>query len=77
MAKETFETSLKKLEELVTQLENGELSLEESLRCFEAGVKRVGRCQELLSAAEAKVQVLSRDAGGDLQLQPFDEEGED
>lgn len=73
MAKETFETSLKKLEELVSQLESGELTLEESLRCFESGVKHVSRCQGLLDAASARVQELTRTADGELTLRPFEE----
>jgi len=71
VAKETFETSLKKLEELVSRLENGDLTLEESLRCFESGVKRVSRCQELLAAAETRVQQLTRGADGNLEIKPF------
>jgi len=76
MAKETFETSLKKLEDLVEQLESGDLTLEESLRCFESGVKRVNRCQDLLDTAEARVEELTRTAEGELKLTPFIREGD-
>jgi len=76
MAKETFETSLKKLEDLVEQLESGDLSLEESLRCFESGVKRVNRCQTLLDTAEARVEELTCTAEGELKVTPFEREGD-
>ena len=56
-----FEKSLKQLEALVEKLEKGELSLEESLKQFELGVKLTRECQQALQAAEQKVSVLSRE----------------
>lgn len=53
-----FETSLNMLEQLVERMESGEMSLEESLKEFESGIKLVQSCQKSLSEAEQKVQIL-------------------
>ena len=65
-----FETSLKKLEKIVSDLENGDLPLEESIKTFEEGVKLTKHCQNLLSKAELKIQKLveSKDGSVDLSL---------
>lgn len=57
--KKSFEDSLKELESIVTKLESGEMSLEESLDRFEQGTKLYKECKELLSIAEKKVSVLT------------------
>lgn len=53
-----FEQSLVELEQLVEQMEQGDLSLEESLKQFERGVALTRACQQALAAAEQKVQIL-------------------
>ena len=58
-----FEQALEDLEELVTAMEEGELSLEESLRAFERGIKLTRECQTALKKAEQKVQVLINEDG--------------
>lgn len=61
MTKQTnypFETSLKRLEELVDEMENGELSLEASLKTFEEGIRLTRECQQALKEAEQKVSLL-------------------
>ena len=58
-----FEQALENLEELVTAMEEGELSLEESLRAFERGIKLTRECQTALKKAEQKVQVLINEDG--------------
>ena len=61
MTKQTnypFETSLKRLEELVDEMENGELSLETSLKTFEEGIRLTRECQQALKEAEQKVSLL-------------------
>ena len=68
-----FEASLGRLEQLVDQLEEGELSLEDSLKAFEQGVKLTRECQEALRKAEQKVNLLLQD-NGDLVAEPFDTE---
>ena len=69
-----FETSLKKLEKIVSDLENGELSLEESIKAFEEGVKLTKHCQNLLSKAEIKIQKLVESKDGSIDLEAFDDE---
>lgn len=59
--KPTFESQLANLEAIVDNLEQGELSLEESLSQYEKGVKLTRKCQELLNQAEQKVAILSQD----------------
>lgn len=75
-----FEEALEELESLVEQMEDGDLSLEESLAAFEKGVRLARECQEALKAAEQRVQVLLRQGGaeGDEQLAPFadDDDGD-
>ena len=53
-----FEESLEKLSRLVEKMESGDLSLEESLKVFEEGIKLSKDCQNALSEAEKKVQAL-------------------
>lgn len=65
-----FEQSLADLQQLVERLESGELSLEDSLNCFEHGVRLTRECQAALAQAEQKVRILlERD--GELQEAPF------
>ncbi|KAF3977312.1 MAG: exodeoxyribonuclease VII small subunit [Methylococcales symbiont of Iophon sp. n. MRB-2018] len=68
-----FEDSLKELEQLVEQMEKGELSLEESLKSFERGVKLTNTCQKSLQEAEQKVQILL-EKNGQQTLEPFNNE---
>jgi exodeoxyribonuclease VII small subunit len=60
--KESFETSLGRLEQIVVALEKGDLSLEDSLKLYEEGISRARFCQGRLDEAEAKIEVLSQDA---------------
>jgi len=70
-----FEKSIKELEKLVDQLETGELSLENSLKHFEKGIKLTRECQDALKKAEQKVQVLIEKNGQELLVE-LDEENE-
>lgn len=72
--KPTFETQLKDLETIVSQLEEGDLSLEESLKLFEDGVKLSRECQERLNQAERRIEVLLKDKDGNPALEAIDEE---
>ena len=68
-----FESALAELESLVEKMEQGELSLEQSLKDFERGIALTRQCQKALKEAEQKIQVLvTRD--GKEQLEPFDED---
>lgn len=58
-----FEHALKELEGLVERMEQGDLSLEESLKCFERGVELTRICQQALKEAEQKVQILLEKEG--------------
>ena len=66
-----FEQSLTDLQTLVERLENGELSLEDSLTAFEQGVRLTRDCQNALAQAEQKVQVLL-EREGELAEEPFE-----
>jgi exodeoxyribonuclease VII small subunit len=69
----TFETSLEALEQIVRQLEDGDLSLEKSLELFEQGIRLSRECQERLSQAERRIEVLLRDNQGRPVTSPFNE----
>ena len=66
-----FEDSLKKLESIVSQLEQGDLALEDSLKLFEEGVSLSAACKQELDAAEGKVQMLVKQRDGSQKLEPF------
>ena len=67
----SFEESLKKLEAIVDQLEQGDLPLEESLKLFEEGVGLSAACKKELDAAEGKVEMLIKQRDGSLKTEPF------
>ena len=68
----TFEAALKQLEEIVQRLERGELPLEESLKLYEEGIRLSRLCHAKLEEAEGKIELLMKDARGELVL---DEQG--
>jgi exodeoxyribonuclease VII small subunit len=70
-----FEESLKKLESIVEQLEQGDLALEQSLKLFEEGVGLSALCKQELEAAEGKVQMLVKQRDGGQKLENFPAEG--
>jgi exodeoxyribonuclease VII small subunit len=70
----TFEASLEALEQIVHQLESGDLPLEKSLELFEQGIRLSRECQERLSQAERRIEVLLRDNQGRTVVAAFDEE---
>lgn len=70
-----FESALTRLQETVKKLESGELSLEDSLKGFEEGVKLTRFCQQALSAAEQKVEILMQESAGEqLKTEAFSPE---
>jgi len=71
-----FEHSLQALESIVSQMEQGDLSLEESLKAFEEGISLTRECQAILSQAEQKVQLLV-ESDGELTTEPFQIEEDD
>jgi exodeoxyribonuclease VII small subunit len=72
MGKRNFEESLARLEQITEDLESGELSLEESLKKFDEGVKLADFCQQKLQEAQQKVDLLLK-KNGRLQEVPFGE----
>ncbi len=66
-----LEKSLANLEELVEELESGDLPLETAMKKFEEGIKLTRGCQTALKEAEQKVQILLKSAGGE-NLEDFD-----
>jgi exodeoxyribonuclease VII small subunit len=70
-----FESSLTELEALVDKMEEGDLSLEESLGAFEEGVQLTRQCQHILEQAEQKVRILIAENGKSDSL-PFEDVGD-
>lgn len=66
-----FEKSLSELESLVQQMESGDLTLEQSLKAFEKGVRLTRECQQALTEAEQTVQQLL-DNNGQQETRPFE-----
>lgn len=73
MSKENFEESMKKLEEIVIELENGNLNLDESVKKFEDGMKIAKQCNTILENAEKKITILL-EKNGELNEEDFDAE---
>ena len=73
MSKENFEESMKKLEGIVTELENGNLNLDESVKKFEEGMKIEKQCNTILEEAEKKITILL-EKDGELKEENFDVE---
>ena len=71
-----FEHSLAELESLVQRMESGDMTLEQSLKAFEQGVKLTRSCQKALTDAEQKVQLLL-EKNGVLTTEPFQPTGEE
>ena len=67
----SFETSLAELEQIVTKLEDGDLPLEASLELFEKGIKLSRECRERLTKAERRIEILMKDADGEMVTKEF------
>ncbi|TNE77664.1 MAG: exodeoxyribonuclease VII small subunit [Gammaproteobacteria bacterium] len=65
-----FEDKLNQLETLVNEMEKGTLTLEESLKAFEQGIKITRECQQALKEAELRVDMLTRDADQPSEFDP-------
>jgi exodeoxyribonuclease VII small subunit len=77
MAEKKFEAALTRLEEIVKELETGDLPLEQSLKLFEEGIKLSRLCNKRLEDAERRVEILLKSKNGTVTAQPFEEqEGE-
>ena len=67
----TYEQQLQQLETLIKQLENGDLSLDQTLAAYEQGVALIRACQQQLEQAEQRIQLLAHDANGEETLVPL------
>ena len=76
MSEIKFEDALKKLEKIVGDLENGELSLDDSLKKYEEGVKLAQILNKKLESAQKKIETLVKKSDGQFELEPFEDESE-
>ncbi len=74
----TFEAGLERLEKIVQELEQGDLTLDRTLNLFEEGMKLSGACRRQLEEAETKVELLLKKGDGKMAAEPFhlDEENQ-
>ena len=77
MAENKFEDAMKRLEDIVEDLEGGELPLEDSLKAFEEGMKLLTFCSGRLDEVEKRVAVLVKESDGRYAKKPFDEDGQE
>jgi exodeoxyribonuclease VII small subunit len=68
-----FEEALKKLEKIVEDLENGDLSLDEALKKYQEGLELSRLCSLRLESAKKKIDSLVKNKKGEFELKPFDE----
>jgi exodeoxyribonuclease VII small subunit len=74
MAEIKFEEALKKLEKIVEELEQGDLSLDEALKKYQEGIELSRLCSSRLESAKKKIDVLSKNKKGDFELKPLDQD---
>jgi len=68
MAEQKFEEALKRFEEIVEQLEQGDVPLEETVKIFQEGLKLAKSCKDKLQRAEREIRKIVKDNNGDFQL---------
>lgn len=71
MAKQTFENAMKRLEEIVQELETGDLTLDDALKKFQEGIKLSKFCSKKLDETEKKVSILLKDEEVGVREEPF------
>ena len=71
MAKKTFEQAMKQLEQIVQELEAGDMPLETAIKKFEEGIQLSKFCTEKLDESEKRITILMRDAAGNISDMPF------
>lgn len=74
MAEKTFEQSLNELEKIATELEKGDLSLEDAISMFESGMKLSKECSEKLDKAEKRINILVQNENGEISEENFEVE---
>ena len=70
----TLETAMQRVSEIVASMEGGDLPLEQLIESYEEGTALVKMCQEKLDAAEKRIQIIARNARGEVSLEEFDAE---
>ena len=73
----TYEQQLQQLETLIKQLENGDLSLDQTLAAYEQGIALIRACQQQLEHAEQRIRLLTQDDSGAETLIPFADPADD
>ena len=71
MTEKSFEQSLKQLEQIVQDLEEGDLPLEKAIKKFEDGIKLSKNCSEKLDETEKRIMLLIKEQNGDITEKPF------
>ncbi len=77
MAKKTFEQSMEQLEQIVQELESGDLPLEKAIKKFEEGIQLSKLCAKKLDETEKKVSLLLEDEQGNITEEPFPADNDD
>ena len=77
MAKKTFEQAMKQLEQIVQELESGDIPLEKAIKKFEEGIELSKFCAERLDESEKRITILTQDAAGNVSDMPFTAENRD
>ena len=71
---DSFEKNLERLDAIVRELEDADLPLEKALQLYEEGMKLSEVCHQQLEAAEGRVEILMKKAGGKVTAEPFEPE---
>jgi exodeoxyribonuclease VII small subunit len=71
-ASANFEQAMKRLEEIVEQMESGDLLLEDLILRYEEGMKLVKLCQERLASAEERIEIITRNSAGKAVVKEFE-----
>mgnify|MGYP001827361017 FL=1 len=71
MAKKTFEQAIKQLEQIVQNLESGDMPLEKAVKTFEEGIQLAKFCSNKLDETEKRITILIQDSNGELSEVPF------
>ena len=77
MAKKTFEQAMKQLEQIVQDLESGDMPLEKAIKTFEEGIQLSKFCSEKLDETEKRITILMQDSEGKTSETPFPAENDD
>ncbi len=74
--KKSFEQAMKQLEQIVQELESGDMSLEKAIKRFEEGIELSKFCSQKLAETEKRITVLLKDSGGNIAEAPFENQND-